>query len=104
MIDYNYYITIYDGKKITSGEKFESLSKIARKYIDSVTCKPAQDKEIGEGLCAICDILYEHADCIGLTSQTIDGIRQDFENNRIQKLMYNTLKLYIPSRLLYRGI
>lgn len=104
MIDFNYYITKYNGKKIEECEIFEELSKKAKKYVMSVIVPNANDNEIAEAVCAVCDYLYEHEGIENIKSESIDGVSITYNDTYTSKQLYSILKLYLPSRLLYRGL
>ena len=104
MINYNFYVTEYGGNKITCESDFNTYSKKAERYIKSVIVKETEDREIGEAICALCDFYYDTDNNPLVKSETQDGVRIEYENERAQKLSYQILKLYLPSRLLYRGI
>ncbi len=104
MVDYNYYIREYNGQKIQSEKLFSSLEKISEKYVMKATDNRGTINEIGEAICAVCDILYDVSGSEGVKSESIDGVNVSYENSRTKILIHNTLKLFLPSRLLYRGI
>ena len=104
MINFDYYLKEYSGQKIQSEEVFSSLCKIAEKYVLKATDNRGNTKEIGEAICAVADILYDVNGSDGIKSESIDGFSVSYETSRVQKLIHNALKLYLPSRLLYRGI
>ena len=104
MIDYNYYITVFDGKKIKSEEQFELYKDRAIRYVNMVTSKKGSEKEISDAVCALCDLYSETTASVGVINETVDGISVKYDNDRIDKMAYATLKLYLPSRLLYRGL
>ncbi len=104
MVDFDYYLKEYNGQKIKSEESFENLLKIAQRYVLKATDNRGTLKEIGEAICAVCDILYEMNGSEGIKSESVDGVSVSYEDKRFEKLIHNALKLYLPSRLLYRGI
>jgi len=104
MVDYSFYLDNYEGKKIKKESDFCECAKKAELYINSVISQKHTEKDIAEAICAVADVIFEHQDCVGIKSERVDGISVSYDENRIQRLMYNTLKLYVPSRLLYRGL
>ncbi len=104
MIDFDYYLKEYGGQKIKSEENFEGLCKLAEKYVLKATDNRGSVKEIGEAVCAVADVLFETGNTDGLKSEAADGFSISYETSRTQRLIHNALKLYLPSRLLYRGI
>ena len=104
MVDFNYYMEQYCGQKIKTEEEFDVFSKIANKYVMKATDNRGTVKEVGEAICAVCDILIDISGSEGIKSESVDGLSVTYENSRAQKLIYNALKLYLPSRLLFRGI
>lgn len=104
MVDYNYYIKEYNGQKIQSEELFSGLEKISHKYVMKATDNRGTLSEIGEAICAVCDVLYDVSGSEGIKSESIDGVSISYESSRTRMLIHNTLKLFLPSRLLYRGI
>lgn len=104
MIDFDYYIKEYGGQKIKTEEDFEGVRKLSEKYVLKATDNRGSVKEIGEAVCAVADVLYETSGTEGLKSESADGFSVTYEDSRIQRLIHNALKLYLPSRLLYRGV
>ena len=104
MVDYNYYINKYNGQKIKSEELFSGLEKISEKYVMKATDNRGTVNEIGEAICAVCDVLYDVGGSEGIKSESADGVSVSYENSRTKMIIHNTLKLFLPSRLLYRGI
>ena len=104
MINFEYYLNEYEGKKINSEEIFNSLERVTEKYVLRATDNRGNIKEIGEAICAVADILFEVNGTEGLEKESADGVSVSYEESRIQKLIHNALKLYLPSRMLYRGI
>ncbi len=104
MVDYDYYIKEYDGQKIQSEELFSGLEKISEKYVMKATDNRGTINEIGEAICAVCDILFDVNGSEGIKSESIDGVSISYENSRTKMLIHNAMKLFLPSRLLYRGI
>lgn len=104
MVDFDYYLREYNGQKINSDEVFNALSKIASKYVLKATDNRGTVKEIGEAVCAVTDVLFDVNDSNGIKSESVDGFSVSYEDKRAEKLIHNALKLYLPSRLLYRGI
>lgn len=104
MVDFDYYLREYNGQRINSDEVFNTLSKIALKYVLKATDNRGTIKEIGEAICAVTDVLFEVNGNEGIKSESVDGLSVSYEDKRAQKLIHSALKLYLPSRLLYRGI
>ena len=104
MTDYNYYITKFDGKKIINADDFELYVDIAYRYVKNVVCDKAKDSDIHDAVCAVCEYLKENASVQGIKSESADGVSINYENTDINKHLYGIIKLYIPSRLLYRGL
>lgn len=104
MIDFDYYLKEYNGQKIQSEETFNTIAKVAEKYVLRATDNRGTVKEIGEAICAVSDILFGVDGSEGIKSESVDGFSVAYEDSRIEKLIHNALKLYLPSRLLYRGI
>ena len=106
MINFDYYKNVFDGKKIQSEEEFGPLCDRAVRYISFVTSKPVEENEIADAVCALCELYYETDSQRGIKSESIDGVSvtYDNDNDKLQKSAYSILKLYLPSRLLYRGL
>lgn len=104
MINFEYYLNEYEGKKISSEEIFNSLERVAEKHVLRATDNRGNIKEIGEAICAVADILFEVNGSEGIKQESADGVSVSYEDFRTQKLIHNALKLYLPSRMLYRGI
>lgn len=104
MVNFDYYIKEYNGQRIRTEDEFKDCCKLAEKYVLNATDNRGNEKEIGEAICAVCDVLFEVKDTEGIKSEAIDGVSIIYENKSFQNRIFNTLKLYLPSRLLYRGI
>ena len=59
MINFEYYLNEYEGKKISSEEIFNSLERVAEKHVLRATDNRGNIKEIGEAICAVADILFD---------------------------------------------
>lgn len=104
MVDYSFYLDTYEGKKIKNETDFCEFAKKAELYINSVISQKHTEKDIAEAVCAVADVMFSHQDSLGVKSEKVDGISVTYDGDRTERLMYNTLKLYVPSRLLYRGL
>lgn len=104
MTDYNYYITQFDGRKIKNEEMFSSLVDKAYRYVKKVVTDKAKDSDINDAVCAVCDFLSENDTDSFIKSESVDGVSISYENSELNKKLYNIIKLYAPSRLLYRGL
>ena len=104
MISFENYINSFDGTKVKNEADFNRLSKTAQRYIKSVIAEGYSEKDIEEGVYALCDILLGYEARNGIKSESVDGVCVTYVEGHLQRQMYNTLKLYIPSRLLYRGL
>ncbi len=104
MIDYEYYINKYDGKKITNEESFNACRDKAIRYINFVTSKQGSEKEIADAVCALCDLYSETDGSEGVERESVDGVSITYRSEKTEKRAYSILKLYLPQRLLYRGI
>lgn len=104
MISFENYINKYEGRRVKNQDDFNRLSKMAERYIVSVIAPEYREKDIEEAVYALCDILVKYEESSGIKTERVDGVSVTYEEGLLQKLMYNTLKLYVPSRLLYRGL
>ena len=104
MTEYSYYITKYDGNEISDEEQFNRYRDRAVKYINYMTSKPGNDAEISDAVCALCDYYHKNDSLMGIKSESADGVSVTYNNESTDKQMYSILKLYLPKRLLYRGI
>lgn len=104
MTDYNYYITQFEGRKITKEEEFSSLVDKAYRYVKNIVTDKAKDSDINDAICAVCEFLSENDTDSLVKSESVDGVSINYENSDLHKKLYNIIKLYTPSRLLYRGL
>lgn len=104
MTDYNYYITQFDGRKIKNEQDFSSFAGKAYRYVKNVVTDKAKDSDINDAVCAVCDFLSENDTDLLIKSESVDGVSINYENSDLNKKLYNIIKLYTPSRLLYRGL
>lgn len=101
---FEYYIENFKGIKIPDKNSFIRTSKIAFLYIKRAVCTEIEEKDVKDAICAISDILYENADSSGIKSEKTDTLSVTYSDNRMEKLINNAIRLYVPSQLLYRGI
>ena len=104
MICYENYINDYNGTIVNNESEFMRLSDIALRYINSVTISNCPQKNVEEAVYVICDILSERKDSFGIKSEKNGEVNVTYTDYGLQKLMFNALRLYIPSEYLYRGI
>ncbi len=105
MIDYLYYKKNYNGKIITNKSEFEKFENLSVRYIKSVINSDIEYKEedIYDCICAVAEQMYIKNDSQNIKSETVDGYSVTYADNSGKEL-YETLKLYLPKELLYRGI
>ncbi len=105
MINYLYYKKDYGGKVITNKEEFERYKNQAELYIKLAinSQEKYSEEDIGHGICAIAEKIYEKGDLGNIKSESVDGYSVTYSGD-FRKELYETLKLYLPPRLLYRGI
>lgn len=105
MTDYLYYKKNYKGKIIKDKSEFERCEKLADRYIKSVINSDIEYKEedISDCICALSEQFYEHEDSKNIKSETVDGYSITYSGN-YNKSLYDTLRIYLPKELLYRGI
>lgn len=105
MVDYLYYKKDFNGSIIPDEEQFIKNSDLAQRYIKSVINLNAVYNEdiLYDCICALAERLYEYKDCIGIKSESADGYSITY-SDRISRNLNTVLKLYLPSRLLYRGL
>lgn len=105
MTGYLYYKKNYKGKIITDKADFEKFEKAANLYVKSVINPDIDYKEedIYDCICALAEQLYSGEDSRNIKSETVDGYSVTY-NDSFGKSLYETLKIYLPKELLYRGI
>ena len=105
MTDYLYYKKNFKGKAITDKETFEKCADLALRYIKSAIGQNLQhsDEEIYDCICALAEKIYEQNDRENIKSESIDGVSITYADDS-KKSFYETMKLYLPAKLLYRGI
>ena len=105
MIDYLYYKITYKGTIFNNEAEFEKYEKLAERYIksqmnDSVEYEPS---ELYDCIIAVAETLYENNGALNLKSESVDGYSVTYSSD-FSKNLLNILKLYLPKKLLYRGI
>lgn len=105
MIDYLYYKLTYKGTIFSDESEFEKYEKLADKYIksqinDSVEYDPS---ELYDCVLAVAEALHESSGALNLKSESVDGYSVTYSSD-FSKNLLNILKLYLPKKLLYRGI
>lgn len=105
MPDYNFYLNEFLGNEIDGEEEFLRLEKRAEKYLESITGGKfdKEDSECFEAVCAVADAYKKYADRDGIASESADGYSVSYEK-RAGTELYDAAKLYLPKRLLYRGL
>lgn len=104
MIDYEYYITVYDGKKIKSEEELESLLGEGRAYVRARAIPGACEEKLKNAVCAVCEVIYEYGDRRNIKSESADGVSVSYYRDNYEKLLENALRANTDSELLYRGL
>ena len=104
MINFENYINEFNGKAIQSEDEFNRLLKKSLRYIDSFVSTDYTDSDISQAAYALCDIFVENECSNGIKTEKADGVSVTYEDNRLDKIIYSTLRLYLPQRLLYLGL
>lgn len=105
MTDYLYYKENYQGKIINDKADFEQYAKLAVLYIKSVINSDIdfRKEDIYDCICALAEQLFENRDSKNVKSESVDGYSITYSGDS-GKNLYETLKLYLPKELLFRGI
>lgn len=104
MINFENYINEFNGKLIQNEEDFDRILKKSLQYIKSIAAVDYSESDIAEAAYALCDIISENEASDGIKSEKADGLSVTYEDNRLNKIMYSALRLYLPAKLLYRGL
>lgn len=104
MINFENYINEFNGKVVQNEEDFDRVLKKSLQYINSIVTADYSDSDISEAAYTLCDILSENEAADGIKSEKADGLSVTYEDNRLKKIMYSALRLYLPAKLLYRGL
>ena len=104
MINFENYINEFNGNVIRNEEDFDRLAKKSIQFIKSTISADYSEEEISQAVYALCDTLVQNESGDGIKSEKADGLSVTYEDNRLGKIMYSTLRLYLPQRLLYRGL
>lgn len=101
---YEYYVNSYLGNQIRDEIEYLRLAGLAERYLKRFTANQAFDitKDIQDAVCAVCDILA--GDRGEINSEAVDGYSVTYQPSSLDKRIYDTLRLYLPQELLYRGI
>ena len=105
MTDYLYYKITYKSSCFEDKSVFLKYEKLAEKYIKSQINEDAEyePQELYDAICAIAEALYENHSSLNLKSESVDGYSVTYSGD-FSKNLYNILKLYLPKKLLFRGI
>lgn len=110
--DYEFYTDTFNGKNIPDEQEFNTLAFKASAYIDNLLSAPLTESDmelysdkIQLAVCAVCDILSNFPDD-NIISENNDGYRVSYRSDPAEKntLLYNTVRMYLPPILLYRGL
>lgn len=110
--NYEFYKDTFSGENISDEQKFDALALRASAYIDNILAAPLTDSDIKLysdkiqlAVCGICDILSNFPDD-NIRSENNDGYSVSYSNDPKAKntLIYNTVRMYLPPILLYRGL
>lgn len=105
MVDYIYYTNKYQGSVIDNSSDFTKYENMAVRYVKSII-NPQVDyneEDIYECICVLAEQLFENNDLKNIKSETVDGLSVTYTGD-FNKALYETLKLYLPKELLYRGL
>lgn len=104
MTNYLYYKKNYRGTLFDGKTDFEKYSGKAEKYIKSVINPDAKykEEELCDCICAVAEQLFENGDFRSVSGESVDGYSVTYSDSFSSRL-YDTLKLYLPKELLYRG-
>ena len=105
MTDFSYYKKNFKGNVITDASEFEKYSKLALLHIKVAINSDVQYKEedIADCVCALAEQLSRFEDTKNIKSESVDGYSVTYSDN-LSKSLRETLKIYLPKELLYRGI
>ncbi|MDD6214517.1 MAG: hypothetical protein PUB42_04975 [Firmicutes bacterium] len=105
MPDYSFYVNEFLGEEIDGEEEFLRLGRKAEKYLESIIGGEfdKNDSECFDAVCAVAEAYKKYADRDGIASESADGYSVSYEK-RAGTELYDAAKLYLPKRLLYRGI
>ncbi len=103
--DFDFYKNEYKGSRVKDEDSFELYEKKASAYIDKITFGniTQADGEIKNAVCsvvehmALCDARY------GISAEENDGYRVTYEREDSSGL-FRAAALFLPARLLYRGV
>lgn len=105
MTDYFYYKITYKGTYFENKSEFERFEKLAEKYVKSQINEDVEyePQELFDSICAVAEALFENHGTINKKSESVDGYSVTYSED-FSKNLFNILKLYLPKKLLYRGI
>ncbi len=105
MTDYLYYKNTYKGTYFCEKSQFERFERLAEKYIKSQINEDAEyePSELFDSICAVAEALSENHGAQNIKSESVDGYSVTYSED-FSKNLLNILKLYLPKKLLYRGI
>lgn len=104
MTDYNYYISKFNGQKITNPDDFYLNFEIALKYVNNAVSKDATHSDILDAACAVCEFVSENDPISYISKETADGVSVSYDNSAFNKKIHTLIELYVPQKLLYRGL
>ena len=103
--DFDFYTDEYKGARIKDEDTFEFYSKKASAYIDKITFGRIEkaDENIKTAVCNVADYMAEKEAIYGIASEENDGFRITYKDDDSSAL-FKTAALFLPVRLLYRGV
>ena len=104
MISFENYINEFNGNVIQNEDDFDRLAKRSVQFIKSTVSADFSEEDISQAVYALCDTLFQNECSDGIRSEKADGLSVTYEDNRLNKIMYAALRLYLPKKLLYRGL
>ncbi len=103
--DFDFYRYYYKGKKVKDEDTFDLFSKKASAYIDKITFQRIKevDENIKYATCNVVDLMVHFSERQGILSEENDGYRVTYSKEENTDL-FNAAALFLPIRLLYKGV
>ena len=103
--DFNFYTDEYRGTRIKDEDTFEYYSKQASAYIDKITfgriVTPCEG--VKNAVCSVADHMALYGKREGILSEENDGFRVTYSKEDTSTL-FKSAVMFLPMRLLYRGV
>ena len=103
--DFDFYRYEYKGNRIKDEDTFEFYGRKASAYINKISFGRINeaDENVKNAVCSVVDRLALYGKRQGISAEENDGYRVTYEKEDTSQL-FKAAALFLPVRLLYRGV